>query len=173
MNVSPSSLHNKIQSACTVLFEKKIDTESRSTKMPKLSLWMVVLISISSVICLFLVISFSPPHLLFGPCSLSIHFLVTYSKLYKNKQQENKQWEFELPPFWLVTVPKRIEIFYTQSLVRSIVLLTFTCERHHLEPKSHDKLFISASKVDTPPNIDSQTFLSRDTETPVATSQPQ
>ena len=31
----------------------------------------------------------------------------------------------------------------------------------------------SASKVDTPPNIDSQTFPSHDTETPVATNQPQ
>ena len=57
--------------------------------------------------------------------------------------------------------------------MRSIVLLTFTCERHHLEQKSHDKLFISASKVDTPPNIDRQTFLCRDTETPVAKNQPQ
>ncbi|XP_068733320.1 uncharacterized protein [Montipora capricornis] len=31
----------------------------------------------------------------------------------------------------------------------------------------------NASTVDTPPNIDSQTFLSHDTETPVATNQPQ
>ena len=31
----------------------------------------------------------------------------------------------------------------------------------------------SASTVDTPANIDSQTFLSHDTETPVATNQPQ
>ena len=30
----------------------------------------------------------------------------------------------------------------------------------------------NASKVDTPPNIDSQTFLSHDTETPVAINQP-
>ena len=31
----------------------------------------------------------------------------------------------------------------------------------------------NASKVDTPPNFDSQTVLSHDTETPVATNQPQ
>ena len=43
-------------------------------------------------------------------------------------------------------------------------------KRHRLE---HDKLSISASKVDTPPNINSQTFLSHDTETPVDTNQPQ
>ena len=49
MNVSPSSLDNKIQSVCTVLFEKKIDTESRSTITPKLSSWIVVLISTSHV----------------------------------------------------------------------------------------------------------------------------
>ena len=56
-----------------------------------------------------------------------------------------------------------IEIWYTQSLTRSIVLQTLSYKRHRLE---QDKLLISASKVDTPSNIDSQTFLSRDTETP-------
>ena len=64
-----------------------------------------------------------------------------------------------------------IEIWYTQSLAGSIVLWTFTCERHYLE--LIDKIFISASKVDTPPNINSQTFLCRDTETLVPTNQPQ
>ena len=73
-----------------------------------------------------------------------------------------------MPPFWLGAV--LIEIWYTQSLACSIVLRTFASERHCLE---HDKLFISVSKVDTPPNINSQTFLSHDTETPVATNQPQ
>ena len=79
---------------------------------------------------------------------------------------------------WIATIlargcSYRYNLLITQSLVHSIVLLTFTCERHHLKQKSQDKLFISASKVDTPPNIDSQTFLSLDTETPVATNQPQ
>ena len=117
---------------------------------------------INYTVC-YLVIPFSPPHLQFGLCSLSIHSLLTYRRLHKNNQRE-----FELPPFWLVAVP--IEIWYTQSLTRSIVLQTLSYKRHRLE---QDKLLISASKVDTPSNIDSQTFLSRDTETPVATNQPQ
>ena len=80
-------------------------------------------------------ILFSPSSPVWPNCSLSIHSLLT-PKLHKNKQQENKQQEFELPPFWLVAVP--IEIWCTQSLARSIVLRTFTCEGHCLE---HDKLF--------------------------------
>ena len=75
-----------------------------------------------------------------------------------------------------MAVPTRIEIFYYLYPVPCAFDCSpdiYTCERHHLEQKSHDKLFISASKVDTPPNIDRQTFLCRDTETPVAKNQPQ
>ena len=98
------------------------------------------------------------------------------ASLYKNKSTRKQTMRI-----WIATILAR-GCSYTYRLIFGILsplcvwLFSwhYTCERHHLEQKSHDKLFISASKVDTPPNIARQTFLCRDyTETPVATNQPQ
>ena len=58
--------------------------------------------------------------------------------------------------------PQNSQLFHPEE---SAVLAVDSAEKS----KEHH----NTSKVDTPPNIDSQTFLNHDTETPVATNQPQ
>ena len=57
--------------------------------------------------------------------------------------------------------PQSSQLFHPEESVLAVNSAEKSKEHHN------------ASKVDTPPNIDSQTFLSHDTETPVATNQPQ
>ena len=58
--------------------------------------------------------------------------------------------------------PQNSQLFHPEESAVLVVDSGEKSKEHH-----------SASKVDTPPNIDSQSFLSHDSETPVATNQPQ